>query len=202
MRIKCKRKTKISISSSSERKATNNKKGGEWRPYREKKRGEYLISLATAGGAREKIPPKAGVNQHPVPPLDSGRWGGVNKNAPSRSAGMTWAEMGRPPHRPRTPRLKPHTTPPNQISTETRRGEKKLQQTKRIHEVQCPNILYMSTKKSIYNQHLPPKHNIAPTIKLSSQPEQQINKKKLTNPNIPEKKKKKTKFQAQNTMNT
>ncbi|GFV92811.1 hypothetical protein TNCV_1346621 [Trichonephila clavipes] len=86
-------------------------------------------------------------------------------------------EMDVLPYRPRTPRLKPHTTPPNQILTETRRG-KKLQQIKRIYEVQCSTMLYMSTKKNRYDQYLFPKHNIAPTIKISSQPEQQINKQK------------------------
>ncbi|GFX85254.1 hypothetical protein TNCV_4849361 [Trichonephila clavipes] len=95
-------------------------------------------------------------------------------------------EMGRPPPSAKNAITQTHTTPPidkmtekklicmttpNQIPTERRRGRKKVQQIKRIHEVQCSNMLYMSTQKSIYNQCLFPKHNIAPTIKLSSQPE-------------------------------
>ncbi|GFY31703.1 hypothetical protein TNCV_4200141 [Trichonephila clavipes] len=102
---------------------------------------------------------------------------------------MTWAEMGRPPLSAKNAKTQtPHNTSKSNFNRNKER-EKKLQQIKRIYEVQCPNMLYMSTKTP-YNQYPLPKHNIAPTIKLSSQPEQQIKKKKLTNPNIPEKKRK------------
>ncbi|GFU55475.1 hypothetical protein TNCV_2812911 [Trichonephila clavipes] len=72
-------------------------------------------------------------------------------------------EMGRPPQSPKHTKIQtPHKTSKQQndpkkinlhdnskILTETRRGRKKLQQIKRIYEVQCSNMLYMSTEKKI-----------------------------------------------------
>ncbi|GFU87129.1 hypothetical protein TNCV_4553141 [Trichonephila clavipes] len=168
--------------SSSERKVTNNKKRGEWRPYREEREAEYLISQS------------AGVNPHPVPPLDHGRWG-VNKIAP---VGVRRNDMGRRwdvlPYRPRTPRLKPHTTPPNQILTETRRGKKITTNQAHLRSPMPYHALHVHKKIYITNTHSP---NTTSLQQLNSHLNQNSRlTKKIDKPQHTEEKKK-TKFQAQ-----
>ncbi|GFW29841.1 hypothetical protein TNCV_3937081 [Trichonephila clavipes] len=108
-------------------------------------------------------------------------------------AGMTWAEMGRLPLSAKNAKTQ---TPHNTSKSNFNRNKEREKNYNKSSAFTKSNALTCSTcpQKNRYNQYPLPKHNIAPTIKLSSQPEQQINKKKLTNPNIPEKKKRKLNF--------
>ncbi|GFX06734.1 hypothetical protein TNCV_1753371 [Trichonephila clavipes] len=101
-------------------------------------------------------------------------------------------EMGRPPPSAKNAKTQtPHNTSnrqndrkknnlhDNSNSNLNRNKEREKNYNNKSSAFTKSNALTCSTcpQKNRYNQYLFPKHNIAPTIKVSSQPEQQINKK-------------------------
>ncbi|GFX98158.1 hypothetical protein TNCV_4908021 [Trichonephila clavipes] len=139
-----------------------------------------------------------------VPPLASAGVGGVKTKmlrvgVRQNDMDSYQHEMGRPPLSPKHTKIQtPHKTSkqqndpkklicmttPNQNFNRNKEREKKNYNSKSSAFTKS-NALTCSTcpqKKIRCNQYLFPKHNIAPTIKISSQPEQQINKKKIDKP--------------------